>query len=135
MDSSVILSPERKAKLETMRGKPSRLAKTTSSQATPIEDLQKLVEEMIASQAIGEGLRLARKQRRLTTRQLAQALGVSQSRVVHMEQASDSLEIQTVARVAKQLGYRVLVQLIPEDANESAISVTVPQFEATRASL
>ena len=130
------LSPERKAKLEAMRGQPPRLAKMmTPSQATPITELQKIVEKMIASQAIGEGLRLARKQRRLTTRQLAQALGVSQSRVVHMEQASDSLEIQTVARVAKQLGYRVLVQLIPEDANESAISVTVPQFEVTRASL
>lgn len=131
------LSPERKAKLEALRGQPPRLAKMTPSQnqATPIDELQKIVEEMIASQAIGEGLRLARKQRRLTTRQLAQALGISQSRVVHMEQASDSLEIQTVARVAKQLGYRVLVQLIPEDANESAISVTVPQFEATRASL
>jgi hypothetical protein len=39
------------------------------------------------------------------------------------------LEIQTVARVAKKLGYRVLLQLIPEDASEAAISVTVPQFE------
>jgi transcriptional regulator with XRE-family HTH domain len=80
---------------------------------------------------VGESLRIARKQRRLTTRQLAAELGVSQSRVVHMEQANDNLEIQTVARVAKTLGYRVLLQLIPEDTTKAAISVTVPQFEAT----
>jgi DNA-binding XRE family transcriptional regulator len=130
------LSPERRTKLEAMRGKPPRLANMMTPaevKPTPIPELEAMVNQMIASQAIGQGLKLARKQRKLTTRQLASALGVSQSRVVHIEQANDSLEIQTVARVAKQLGYRVLVQLIPENASEAAISVTVPQFEISSA--
>ncbi len=130
------LSPERRAKLEAMRGQPPRLASMMTPaeiQPTPIPELESMVNQMIASQAIGQGLKLARKQRKLTTRQLASALGISQSRVVHIEQANDSLEIQTVARVAKELGYRVLVQLIPENASEAAISVTVPQFETSLA--
>ena len=128
------LSQERQAKLEAMQGQPPRLAKMMTSsevQPTSIPELETMVNQMIASQAIGQGLKLARKQRKLTTRQLASALGVSQSRVVHIEQANESLEIQTVARVAKELGYRVLVQLIPENASEAAISVTVPQFESS----
>lgn len=126
------ISPERKAKLEAMRGKPPRLAQINLSQdiqPISIPELEQMVNQMIASAAVGEGLKLARKQRRLTTRQLATALGVSQSRVVHIEKANDSLELQTVARVAKQLGYRVLVQLIPENAADLAISVSVPQLE------
>ncbi len=125
------LSPERRTKLEAMRQQQPRLANMmtpTEVQPTPIPELEAMINQMITSQAIGQGLKLARKQRKLTTRQLASALGVSQSRVVHIEQANDSLEIQTVARVAKELGYRVLVQLIPENATEAAISVTVPQF-------
>jgi ribosome-binding protein aMBF1 (putative translation factor) len=127
------LTPEQLNKLQMMRGKPPRLAKMRRpKEVAPLEvaALEQMVTEMIALQAVGESLKIARKQRRLTTRQLAAELGVSQSRVVHMEQANDNLEIQTVARVAKTLGYRVLLQLIPEDASEAAISVTVPQFEA-----
>ncbi len=127
------LSQERRAKLEAMQGQPPRLAKMMTPaevQPTPTPELEAMVNQMIASQAIGQGLKLARKQRKLTTRQLASALGVSQSRVVHIEQANESLEIQTVARVAKELGYRVLVQLIPENASEAAISVIVPQIES-----
>jgi predicted XRE-type DNA-binding protein len=128
-----ILSPERRAKLEAMRGKPPRLAKVIKSknaQPTSMAELEETVEKMIALQALGEGLKLARQRRHLTTRQLASALGVSQSRVVHIEQANENLEMQTVARVAKQLGYRVLVQFIPENANEAAIQVNMPQLEA-----
>jgi predicted XRE-type DNA-binding protein len=127
------LSAERRAKLEAMRGKPPRLAKVIKPkdvQPTSLSELEETVEKMIALQALGEGLKLARQRRNLTTRQLASALGVSQSRVVHIEQANENLEMQTLARVAKQLGYRVLVQLIPENANEASISVNMPQLEA-----
>jgi predicted XRE-type DNA-binding protein len=128
------LSPERRAKLEAMRGKPPRLAKVIKSkdvQPTSMAELEETVEKMIALQALGEGLKLARQRRNLTTRQLASALGVSQSRVVHIEQANENLEMQTVTRVAKKLGYRVLVQFIPENTNETSISITMPQLEAS----
>jgi DNA-binding XRE family transcriptional regulator len=127
------LSAEHRAKLEVMRGKPPRLAKVIKPkdvQPISVAELEETVEKMIALQALGEGLKLARQRRHLTTRQLASALGVSQSRVVHIEQANENLEMQTVTRVAKKLGFRVLVQFIPENVNEAAISVNMPPFEA-----
>lgn len=78
--------------------------------------------------AIGEGLKLARVQRQLSTRKLAEVLGVSQSRVMQIERSGDNLEIPTIARVAKSLGYKVLVQLVPEDAAQEAISVPIPDL-------
>lgn len=72
---------------------------------------------------IGEGLRVARKRKKLSTRALAEQLHISQTRVMSAERASETLELQTVARFAAQLGYRLAVQLIPEDANDPAMLI------------
>ena len=74
-------------------------------------------------QRIGEGLREARKRKKLSTRALAEKLQISQTRVVNVERASETLELQTVARFAAQLGYRLAVQLIPEDESDPAMLI------------
>ena len=75
--------------------------------------------------SIGDGLRLARVQRQRSTRKLAEALGVSQSRVMQIERSGDNLEIPTIVRVANSLGYKVLVQLVPIDKADQTISLPI----------
>ena len=49
---------------------------------------------------------------------------------MEMERANTELELRTVARVAEGLGYRVKLELIPDDLNEPTISVTMPRRDA-----
>ncbi len=84
------------------------------------------LDQLIAVQTVGDGLRQARKRRKLTSRQLASQLDLSQTRIMEMERANTELELRTVARVAEGLGYRLKLELIPNDANEPTISVTMP---------
>lgn len=89
------------------------------------------LEQLIAVQTVGDGLRQARKRRKLSSRQLAIQLELSQTRIMEMERANTELELRTVARVAEGLGYRVKLELIPDDVNEPIISVTMPRKEFT----
>ena len=119
-------------KLRAMRNDPPREARVNQPDmqlkklTLDLEGLEHQLEAAITMQRIGEGLREARKRRKLSTRALAEQLHISQTRVVNVERASETLELQTIARFAAQLGYRLAVQLIPEDANEPAMLIQLP---------
>ena len=91
------------------------------------ETFSNTFDQLIAVQTVGDGLRQARERRKLTSRQLASQLDLSQSRIMQVERANSQLELRTVAQVAGGLGYRVKLELIPDDASEPTISVTMPR--------
>ena len=116
-------------KLRAMRNDPPREARVNQPDielkklTLDLEGLEHQLEAAITMQRIGEGLREARKRKKLSTRALAEKLQISQTRVVNVERASETLELQTVARFAAQLGYRLAVQLIPEDESDPAMLI------------
>ncbi len=91
------------------------------------ETFSNTLEQLIAVQTVGDGLRQARKRRKLSSRQLASQLDLSQTRIMELERANTQLELRTVARVAEGLGYQVKLELIPDDANEPTIRITMPR--------
>jgi ribosome-binding protein aMBF1 (putative translation factor) len=123
------LRPDTLEKLAKLRGKPPREANTAHRRDdVPMspEQFAAQLESAILAQSMGEALQRARKERDLTTRALAQKVQLSQSRIVQIEHANASLELQTVALVAHTLGYRVNIELVPEDQSRQNIRVTLP---------
>jgi ribosome-binding protein aMBF1 (putative translation factor) len=119
-------------KLQAMLGTPPREVKiptNTNFAEENFEEFSNTLDQLIAVQTVGDGLRQARKRRKLSSRQLALQLELSQTRIMEMERANTELELRTVARVAEGLGYRVKLELIPEVLNEPTISVTMPRKE------
>ena len=124
--------PDSFEKLRAMRHDPPRQARVNQPEPQlerlefDLTALESQLEAAITMQRIGEGLREVRKRKKLSTRALANQLHISQSRVVSVERASETLELQTIARFAAQLGYRLAVQLIPEDANDPVMLIQLP---------
>jgi ribosome-binding protein aMBF1 (putative translation factor) len=119
-------------KLKAMLGTPPReviVPQNTKLVEENFEEFSNTLDQLIAVQTVGDGLRQARKRRKLSSRQLALQLELSQTRIMEMERANTELELRTVARVAEGLGYRVKLELIPDDVNEPTISVTMPHKE------
>jgi ribosome-binding protein aMBF1 (putative translation factor) len=127
-------------KLRQMRKNPPRVAKVNLGEpqlatlSLDLESLQAHLEAAITMKRVGEGLREARKRRKLSTRALAEQLQISQTRVVNVERANEALELQTIARFAAQLGYRLAVQFIPDDANDPAMLIPLSAPRKTSAS-
>jgi ribosome-binding protein aMBF1 (putative translation factor) len=123
------ISAATKAKLKALRGAPERAARITNPQTmletTPAE-IEEHIQEYVIAQKVGELLRLARNARKLSTRALGAKVGVSQPRVTAVEQASTDLELDTLARFASGLGYRVVVQLLPEGEPGPVFSADLP---------
>ncbi len=120
-------------KLEALLGsKPSEalVANLNPALASTEIDIQNEFSTALTMQQIGHSLRAIRNHRKLSTRALAQALGISQTRVLDVERANETLELQTITRFASQLGYRVLVQMIPEQANDPILSVQLPRLSS-----
>jgi HTH-type transcriptional regulator / antitoxin HipB len=127
------ISASTKAKLEALRGKPERAAHVANPKAmieTHPAALEAQIQEFVIASRVGELLRLARQSRKLSTRALGERVGVSQPRVTAVEQASTDLELDTIARFASGLGYRVVVQLVPTGEPGPVFSTDLPQ--ATR---
>ena len=116
-------------KLRELQNSPPRVAKVKlgavplKTSILEIEALNTQLEEMITMRRVGEGLRAARKRKKLSTRALADKLQISQTRVMNVERANEALELQTIVRFAAQLGYRMAVQFIPDDSNDPAILI------------
>lgn len=97
-------------KLRAMRNDPPREASVDQPDTQlgkltlDLEGLEHQLETAITMKRIGEGLREARKRQKLSTRALAEQLHISQTRVVSVERASETLELQTIARLQPSLG-------------------------------
>jgi transcriptional regulator with XRE-family HTH domain len=67
---------------------------------------------------VGELLRMAREQRGMTLRDLAEKLEVKHPRIVQLEKAQTAIELQTLTRHAEALGYDIRLEFIPRDGGE-----------------
>ena len=117
-------------KLKNTLGAAPRALKSAKPEQFVAEDYQTFstnLEQQIAVQTVGDGLRQARVRRKISSRELAKQLSLSQTRIINLEKANTELELRTVAKVAEQLGYSLKLELIPNDTNEPTISVTMPQ--------
>jgi ribosome-binding protein aMBF1 (putative translation factor) len=122
-----------KEKLQAMLGTPPReviVPEGSSFVEENFEAFSNKLEQLIAVRTVGDGLRQARERRKLTSRQLASQLDLSQSRIMQVERANAQLELRTVAQVAGGLGYQVKLELIPDDASEPTICVVMPRKNA-----
>ena len=116
-------------KLEATLGTAPRALKSAQPEQFAVENHKTFVrnlEQQIAVQTVGDGLRQARIRRKISSRELAKQLSLSQTRIMNLEKANTELELRTVARVAEQLGYSLKLELIPNNASEPTISVTMP---------
>ena len=84
------------------------------------------VEQAILADTIGDMLRQARIQQRQTARGLGKALGVSHPRILAVERGGSRVQMATLARVARALGYSITVRLDPQDSNRKPIVMQLP---------
>lgn len=84
---------------------------------TPAE-LQETVVTELALREAGRLIEKAREHRGITTRELAARAGVSQPRVMQIQSAGESLGIHTLVKFAAALGYKVVIELVPEEGGD-----------------
>jgi hypothetical protein len=120
------LEPERRAVLEAMLNLPEGAVVPTTSQpileANP-DDLETIIEEGVLALTIGELLELARTERGVGVRELARRLNLHHARVKQLEDAGrghpENMEVQSLARQAKALSYRVRIVLEPVEGGRN----------------
>ncbi len=77
------------------------------------ERVATLERQLLVAQALAE----MRRRRKVSTRAMAQRLGVSQPRVVAIEKSED-LTVSTVARYAEALGGHIELAIVADDDRE-----------------
>ncbi len=80
------------------------------------EDIRDELSEAIVAKNVGEMISNIREQAGISLRDAAETIGVSHSRIQQLE-ASDNVEVATLARVAAGLGFQVKLSLKPEETN------------------
>lgn len=123
------ISPETELLLERMMKQPPRVAIVRNdyhTKSTTPQEIQQIVDGFVLTKNLGDLLRQARQNRKLSTRAMAAKVGVTQPRVIAVEKAQTQLEIETLVRFATAANYRVNVQLIPMDEPGVPISIELP---------
>ncbi len=95
----------------------SEIKAPASSQAGSRAEMMAFFDDLISYKRLGEALKAAREQQGLSTRALAKQVDLSHTRIQAIESANETLEMQTVVKIAEALGYRVNVQFIPNTEN------------------
>jgi len=85
---------------------------------TPTRIHEAVYGEFALEQA-GKLIEQAREKRGLSTRELAQKVGVSQPRVIQVQNAGETLNLTTLVKFAGALGYRLRLEFVPEEGGES----------------
>jgi hypothetical protein len=120
------LEPDRRAALEAMLSLPE--GAITPKIVQPVleanpDDLGTIIEEGVLALTLGELLEQARFERGVGVRELAKRLNLHHARVVQLEDAGrgrpENMEVQSLARQAKALAYRVRIVLEPEEGGRS----------------
>ncbi len=119
-----LLEPLRRAALEAMLALPEAaiipLKLQLILEQNP-DDLEATIQAGVLAFTIGELLEQARTERGVGVRELARRLDVHHARVKQLEGIGQdgNIEIQTLARQAKALAYRVRIILEPEEGGRS----------------
>ena len=118
------LEPSKRAILEAMLSLPE--GEITPLKTQPVilqnfDDLEPIIEAGVFALTIGGLLEQARTERGGGVRELARRLSVHHARVKQLEGIGQNgnIEIQTLARQAKALAYRVRIVLEPEEGGQS----------------
>ncbi len=91
---------------------------TKLSQAMSLETVLSKVNEELLLHSVGELLRLAREQKGMSLRELAEKLEVKHPRIVQLEKAQTAIELQTLTRHADALGYDIRLEFIPREGGD-----------------
>jgi ribosome-binding protein aMBF1 (putative translation factor) len=97
----------------------SEIDTPTSSQPGSRAELMGFLDDLISHKRLGEALKAAREEQKLSTRALAKQVDLSHTRIQAIESANATLEMQTVAKIAEALGYQINVQFIPKDSSRN----------------
>lgn len=95
----------------------SEIETPAQSKAGSRAEMMAFFDDLISYKRLGEALKAAREQQGLSTRALAKQVDLSHTRIQAIESANETLEIQTVVKIAEALGYRINVQFIPDTKN------------------
>jgi ribosome-binding protein aMBF1 (putative translation factor) len=87
----------------------------TSQKTLSFKTLQADLDKALITQNVGQALEQARKDTALTMQALGERMGISRGRISHLEQ-SDNIELSTLVRAARAMGYRVELKLVHEDS-------------------
>jgi DNA-binding Xre family transcriptional regulator len=118
------LEPEKRAALEAMLNLPKDELIPLKTQPITVQnpdDLEPIIEAGVLALTIGELLEQARTERGVGVRELARRLSLHHARVKQLEGIGQNgnIEIQTLARQARALAYRVRIILEPEEGGQS----------------
>jgi ribosome-binding protein aMBF1 (putative translation factor) len=80
--------------------------------------LETILQAALLEKTVGGLLEDARKERKVSKRELARKLNTVHARVSQMEKASN-LELRSILEVARSLGYDVEITLIPQQGGRS----------------
>jgi transcriptional regulator with XRE-family HTH domain len=75
--------------------------------------MKELVERELASLRLGAEIARIREKRHLSQTQLAARAGMSASKISAMENSPRNVELGTLIRIARALGYRIRPEFIP----------------------
>jgi len=81
--------------------------------------IREVVQSEFALEQAGKLIEQAREKRGLSTRELALKVGVSQPRVIQVQNAGETLNLTTLVKFAGALGYRLRLEFVPEEGGES----------------
>ncbi|WP_034336681.1 helix-turn-helix domain-containing protein [Deinococcus misasensis] len=97
---------------------PSDFPKMSQVRSWTPSELKETVQTEITLREAGKLIVKARELRGMSTRELAGKVGVSQPRVVQIQSSGETLGIQTLVKFATALGFRVVIELVPEEGGE-----------------
>jgi ribosome-binding protein aMBF1 (putative translation factor) len=100
--------------------KPRTLRKNADVVALSQKDLEALFEVEVQSAA--ELIRTAKEKGRISQRDLASRVGVTNPRVAQIQKAGNAIEIPTLAKYAEALGYDLEVAFVPRQGGERLVT-------------
>lgn len=120
------LSPQQQARLLRLLSEPEPDWDEAETPAEvrhdTLEDIvQKAGLEVLEAGDAGEMIALAKAVTGISQRALAERVGVSNPRVAQVQQAGWAIEVQTLERFARALGYDLELRFVPVEENHPVI--------------
>lgn len=92
-----------------------------------IQDLVDAYRTALLEDTVGAMPRTVRERHQHSLSDAAEVLGVGRARAHQLERPGANLRIDTLVRYASAYGYKLRVELVPEDADEPAIVTELPE--------
>jgi transcriptional regulator with XRE-family HTH domain len=83
-------------------------------------EMKELVEQELATLRLGSAIAHMREKRHLTQTELAARAGMSASKISSIESCPKNIELATLIRIARALGYQFKAEFVPAEATRRA---------------